>query len=434
MIINYLLTNTFFALVSAVLIYFFIKVNFDFHCSVARAVVFVATFGFINGVMSTAWTQLIKMPDEFQLIKPIVIMLLSIESIRFVLKVDWGKTVLSLFIIMIATGVGNFVAPVLFNFLGLPISIKSVSENVLLYFLVNIVIHALAAIIIFIYPILSKLKKIKNVKSISVLLGITILVMVFNNSIYFSRRITVLSSIIALVTSLFFFVAVIVLINKYQKSEEFKEEQRQQKFYNDSLSNTLHELRRIKHDQNNHLSVLNYMIQNKKYDDATKYISEISTSINIINTAIYNIKNVALFAIISSKMDMAESAGVRLDLKTLGVIDSIPAIKVSDLCEIMGIFLDNAIEAAQLSNKKTVDISILCFDTCIDIKISNSCDKMPIMSMIKEDGYSTKGVGRGQGLAIVEKILGKYKTVLNSTIFDDFEMKFIQSIKIERHE
>lgn len=133
-------------------------------------------------------------------------------------------------------------------------------------------------------------------------------------------------------------------------------------------------------------------------------------------------------------MDMAESAGVSLDLKTLGVIDSIPEIKVSDLCEIMGIFLDNAIEAAQLSNKKTVDISIFCFDTHIDIKISNSCDKMPIMSMIKEDGYSTKGVGRGQGLAIVEKILGKYKTVLNSTIFDDFEMKFIQNIKIERHE
>ncbi len=52
-------------------------------------------------------------------------------------------------------------------------------------------------------------------------------------------------------------------------------------------------------------------------------------------------------------MDMAESAGVEIDLKTLGVIDSIPTIKVSDLCEIIGIFLDNAIEAAQLSNKKT---------------------------------------------------------------------------------
>ncbi len=434
MIISYLLTNTFFALVSAVLIYFFIKVNFNFNCSVTRIIIFISAFGFINGVMSTAWTQLIKMPAEFQLIKPIIIMLLSIESIRFVLKVDWGKTVLSLFIIMIATGVGNFVAPVLFSSLGLGITTKSVSENVSLYFLVNIVIHAIAAIIIFIYPVFSRIRKVKNFKSISVLLGVTILVMVFNNSIYFSQHITVLSSIMALVTTLLFFVAVIILINKYQKSEEFKEEQRQQIFYNESLSNTLQELRRIKHDQNNHLSVLNYMIQNKKCDEAIKYISEISATINTINTAIYNIKNVALFAIISSKMDMAESAGVRLDLKTLGVIDSIPAIKVSDLCEIMGIFLDNAIEAAQLSNKKTVDISIFCFDTHIDIKISNSCDKMPIMSMIKEDGYSTKGVGRGQGLAIVEKILGKYKTVLNSTIFEDFEMKFIQNIKIERHE
>ncbi len=432
--ISYLLINTFFALVSAVLIYFFIKVNFNFNSSVSRIIIFITAFGFINGVMSTVWTQLIVMPYELQFIKPVIIMLLSLESIRFVLKVDWGKTVLSLFIIMIATGVGNFVAPVLFNFLGFTITTKSVSQNVSLYLLINIVIHVIAAIIIFVYPLFARLKKVKNFKSISVLLGITILVMIYNNSIYFSQHITVLSSVMALVTSLLFFVAVIILINKYQKNEEFKEEQRQQKFYNNSLSNTLHELRRIKHDQNNHLSVLSYMIQNKKYDEANKYISEISTTINTINTAIYNIKNVALFAIISSKMDLADATGLKFDLKTLGVIDSIPMIKVSDLCEIIGIYLDNAIEAAQFSTKKTIDMNLFSFDTCIDIKISNSCDNMPPMSRINEDGFSLKGEGRGHGLAIVEKILSKYKTVLSSTIFDDFEMKFIQSIKIERHE
>lgn len=433
MSIWYLLVNTLFSTLSAILVYVFLKVNFVFKCSKNRLLVFLALFGFINGAMSTAWTQFIEMPNELQFIKPIIMMLLSIESIRFVLKVDWSKTVLSLFIIMIATGVGNFVAPVLFNSLGLGITTKSVSENVTLYFLVNIVIHTIAAIIIFIYPVFSRLKKVKNFKSISVLLGITILVMVFNNSIYFSRNISVFSSIMALLSSLLFFIIVIILINKYQKSEELKEEQRQQIFYNESLSNTLQELRRVKHDQNNHLSVLNYMIQNKKCDEAIKYISEISATINTINTTIYNIKNVALFAIISLKMDMAESSGIEIDLKTLGVIDSIPNIKVSDLCEIIGIFLDNAIEAAQLSDKKTVGVNIFSFDTCIDIKISNSCDDMPPMGRIKEDGFSIKGEDRGHGLAIADKILSKYKTVLNSTMYDDFENKFIQLIKIERH-
>ncbi len=133
-------------------------------------------------------------------------------------------------------------------------------------------------------------------------------------------------------------------------------------------------------------------------------------------------------------MDMAESVGVKFDLKTLGIIDSIPTIKISDLCEVIGIFLDNAIETAQLSNKKTIEMNIFSFDTNIDIKISNSCDNIPPMGRIKEDGFSLKGEGRGHGLAIVEKILSKYKTVLNSTMFDDFEMKFIQSIKVERHE
>jgi two-component system sensor histidine kinase AgrC len=41
------------------------------------------------------------------------------------------------------------------------------------------------------------------------------------------------------------------------------------------------------------------------------------------------------------------------------------------------------------------------------------------MQKINIDGYSSKGSGRGMGLAIAKKILEKYKNVLHITTFED---------------
>jgi len=50
------------------------------------------------------------------------------------------------------------------------------------------------------------------------------------------------------------------------------------------------------------------------------------------------------------------------------------------------------------------------------------------MQKLATDSYSTKGEGRGMGLAIAKKIISKYKNVLHVTTYED--NIFTQTIEI----
>jgi two-component system sensor histidine kinase AgrC len=436
MLIEYLAINTLFAMLSAVLIYIFLKLNFiDFKCSWQNLYMFLGSFGLFNGIVSTLWAQLIKVPNQFQLLKPVVILIVSVQVIRIVLKISWRETVTSFFIIMLAMGIGNFSTTIVFSLcFNIIATGDTTSRDPILYFYANISIFIIGLIVVVLAHYALKLGKIKNLKPASILLGIPILIMLVYNSINFLPEFNLMSYSIILMSSLLFAIFCIIVINKYKKSEELAEELKQQKFYNESLKDTLQKLRRIKHDQADHLSVLKFMIKNNNFDEADKYICEIQNNPDSnVDTAVYNIENVALYGIISAKMDKARNTGITFNLKTAGTINSIPSIRVSELCEILGIYLDNAIEAAEASSKKAINMSVIEYTDSVDFKISNSCDEKPIMSKLKKDGYSTRGgPDRGHGLAIVDRILKKYKHVTNVMTIDESIMQFNQQLIIKK--
>jgi two-component system sensor histidine kinase AgrC len=207
-----------------------------------------------------------------------------------------------------------------------------------------------------------------------------------------------------------------------------EEELAQQKFYNESLHSTLFELRRFKHDWSNNMTVIYSMLKMDKINELKEYISELIVhNSEQVSTEIYNIKNAGLFGIISSKISQARDAGVKIELSVIGEIENIPGIKISELCEIVGILIDNAIDEA-VKTKKTVDILVRKSELYIEISISNSCAEAPDLQLIFEDGYSTKGDNRGMGLAIAKKILDKYKNILHIASYE--ENVFTQTIEI----
>jgi two-component system sensor histidine kinase AgrC len=133
----------------------------------------------------------------------------------------------------------------------------------------------------------------------------------------------------------------------------------QQKFYNSTLDSSLENLRRIKHDINNHLGIIQSMLERDDKEEAVLYLQEICETNNTIgNTSLLNIKNAGLFGIISTKRNMAEKLNVNFKLLAIGLVESIPNIKISELCEVIGIYHDNAIEAAKESGEKTVEVII----------------------------------------------------------------------------
>lgn len=228
---------------------------------------------------------------------------------------------------------------------------------------------------------------------------------------------------------LIIFLIIICLAIRYVKlliKQDFiDKENKQLKDYSNMLENMSTDLRRFKHDYINILSTLGEFINQGDIVSLKDYYRKelLPESTQIINkdkhiSLLKNLKITPLKALISSKIIYAQSKGIEIRVEILDEIDKLP-IRTLDICRIIGIFLDNAIEATLLCDKKFIHLAIIQNDNNIIIAILNSCsqDTPPVYVIYGKD-FSTKGENRGIGLKSVKDMLNQnYKNILlNTTI------------------
>lgn len=425
--------NTVFAMITALLVIVFLKTNFSVISSRFRVLTFISLFGLFNGALSTLWMEKLNISDNLQIIKPVLLMVFSILLVIFILKVEVPKAILAFFVILMTVGLGNAAVPIFFMLLDIDTSPTLIAKNPSLFLVANILIYVIATLLTLLTQFIKLFRNIKNIKAIGFLLAVALLVIISLTGVHYISGLSFISFLSIFVSTLIYLASSIWYINKFQKYELQAEEQKQQAFYNESLSQMIQDLRRFKHDQANHLTVISAMIKMGKDSQAASYINELfNTSDIFLDRSVFDIKNAGLFGLISSKMDYAKKSGLTFNINTVGDIDAIPNVKISELCEIVGILLDNAIEAAILSENKQVEIYLEGTEGIINIDITNSCGTIPDINKLKADGYSTKGNNRGHGLGIVEKIIKKYNTITNTMSFNEEKMEFIQKIQIKK--
>ena len=76
-----------------------------------------------------------------------------------------------------------------------------------------------------------------------------------------------------------------------------------------------------------------------------------------------------------------------------------------DLVRVIGVYLDNAIEASFESKDKKIGIEMYLINKNIKIIISNTYSNEIELNKMGKENYSTKGKNRGYGLLLVNKIL-----------------------------
>ena len=112
-----------------------------------------------------------------------------------------------------------------------------------------------------------------------------------------------------------------------------------------------------------------------------------------------------------SKFIYAESKGceVEYNIRTGELVCVMPHFR---MIEILGVFIDNAIEAQSGGEDKRIRVDILEDAERICIQVKNPCkERIPnreLEQFVKE-GFSTKGKDRGRGLANVADIVEQYK-------------------------
>ena len=171
------------------------------------------------------------------------------------------------------------------------------------------------------------------------------------------------------------------------------------------------ELHSFRHDFSNILCTISGYIQVDDMAGLKQYYSEIQKDINKVNTlGSLNpeiINNPAIFILISSKYSKALEENIEmninifLDLNTLNM-------KIYEFTRILGILLDNSIEAAKECDEKIINIEIRKDSNRNRqlLIIENTYNEKDIdTEKIFEKKYSTKEGNSGLGLWEVRQIL-----------------------------
>ncbi|MCL2223954.1 MAG: GHKL domain-containing protein [Defluviitaleaceae bacterium] len=208
------------------------------------------------------------------------------------------------------------------------------------------------------------------------------------------------------------------------------------KKYVHDLEESYRALRTIKHDYVNILTSFRLYIDNEDMKGLTKYyydeLSEINKDLlrqdqllsNLQNVQINEVKSILIYKCsIAVQHEICTDIEVKERIEHLGVSTAI-------ICQILGILLDNAIEAALSVDEKKVHIAAIKNPTSKVFIIKNTWEnqKIPINKMF-ELGFSTKNEGRGMGLYTARRYTEKAKGLyLETETTGDY---FIQTLTVK---
>ena len=248
------------------------------------------------------------------------------------------------------------------------------------------------------------------------------------------QNLFLINNIILIIYSIILYYA----IYKNNENIEFKQK-------NEILINNLNEYEKMldyqrinNHENKNQLLVIKSML--KRNDEKTiDYINEIIKEKREDNEIIYTkakrIPSGGLQGLIYQKMLVMQEKNIEVILDVSTQVRKVNLSNISpkmnyDICRVVGVILDNAIEETIKFDKCEREIIISMYvDEYFFIEVSNKIKGNIDINKIKENGYTTKTNGHGYGLSLLDKIVNE-----NSQIFNNIKIInniFTQIVKIK---
>lgn len=152
------------------------------------------------------------------------------------------------------------------------------------------------------------------------------------------------------ITSFLLLILILVFELRYYSYMSLERERAEQKYLAD-INEKYNEMRTIKHDMNNHLAAILFLMDEGKNDEAKKYIRELtgvtSKTANIRKTGMK-----ALDLLLWNKVSLASTKNIDIEMQ---LDDEYSEISISEyeMCSMFANIIDNAIEAVE--KLKTLD-------------------------------------------------------------------------------
>ena len=335
-------------------------------------------------------------------------------NVKFILKLSYVKSIISVTTSFILTAITELIA----MFIG--INLFSMSSEEILnsnYEACIIIILQIILLIILTNIIKYILKNYSNIKTIikdmnfkqSILIAIILfsctipqlIIFLFNRYSYSWYFI-----IINVIQILIICVVIFTYLKKSIEKEKAENDLITSELHNKTMAGMVDGVRTLKHDYNNIMQSLNGYVVTKQYDKLQEHINKVLKECNIVNTLsvidpkIFN--EPAIYGIVGAKYFSALGQDITMELDIVTNIAEIQ-FPMPELSRILGILLDNAIEATskleqdkqyirlemKFDNRKCADVIrvINTYDTSIDINLDE----------IYKKGVSSKKVKSGIG-------------------------------------
>lgn len=206
------------------------------------------------------------------------------------------------------------------------------------------------------------------------------------------------------------------------------------------LKQNVTRLKITNHENKNQLLTIRNMI--KKGEDGKSLIKHIE---NIVNTKIKDdetlmlqtstITNSMISSIVYSKMltmkenDVDAALIISRDIKDLYLSD-IPDELAVEVCKIIGVYLDNALEEVSKYEEKIINIEFYAEKKTLCIAISNNFEGEIDFEKMDNPGYTTKENGHGYGLSLAREIIESNDRLSSEREIKDNIFKQILKIKM----
>ena len=198
-----------------------------------------------------------------------------------------------------------------------------------------------------------------------------------------------------------------------QKTQMQTEMLGQQEMYIQELESIQSSMRSFRHDYKNMMSSLYLQSREGNIQEIEKNIhglidefdENIDRKMNL-TVQMANIRISEVKSLLYKKITEIQKKRMDFRMEVMYPVDE-TGMKPLDLSRALGILLDNAIEETEKTGGK-ISLVVSRQQDAVHIIVENTIEREVDLARIYEEGYSTKGSGRGNGLTGLRRILQKY--------------------------
>ena len=192
-----------------------------------------------------------------------------------------------------------------------------------------------------------------------------------------------------------------------------------------------------RHEYKNQLAVLRCLTKEKKVKEKIDEILE--DNINIEGEVIHQLKQLpkgGIKGLMYYKVAIGQKKKVKItadvSLETKSILNQLTEQEIRIVCKLIGIYLDNAIEAAEETRKKNLLIEVYELSNKVCFVFSNTFKKKDNFNDRNKKGVTTKGEGHGNGLYFASKLIEENNFLeAKQDVVDGY---YIQQLIIKRKE